>query len=93
MRLLIQRVSQANVAVDNNIIGEIKRGFLVLVGIEDADTVEDAEWLAQKLDCQSIHTARINQKGQPPIVHSRCTSRTRRTFVQSIYRNMPQPDW
>jgi D-tyrosyl-tRNA(Tyr) deacylase len=49
MRLLIQRVSQANVAVDNNIIGEIKRGFLVLVGIEEADTVEDAEWLAQKL--------------------------------------------
>ena len=49
MRLLIQRVSRANVAVDNNIIGEIKRGFLVLVGIEEADTVEDAEWLAQKL--------------------------------------------
>ena len=49
MRLLIQRVSQASVAVDNNIIGEIKRGFLVLVGIEEADTVEDAEWLAQKL--------------------------------------------
>ena len=49
MRLLIQRVSQASVAVDNNIIGEIKRGFLVLVGIEEADTLEDAEWLAQKL--------------------------------------------
>ena len=49
MRLLIQRVSEANVTIDQQIVGEIKRGFLVLVGIEEADTVEDAEWLAQKL--------------------------------------------
>jgi len=49
MRAVIQRVSQASCKVDDNITGEIKSGFLVLLGIEDADTLEDAQWLAQKI--------------------------------------------
>lgn len=49
MRLLIQRVSEADVTIDSEIVGAINGGLLVLVGIEDADTVEDAQWLAQKL--------------------------------------------
>jgi D-tyrosyl-tRNA(Tyr) deacylase len=49
MRAVIQRVSQANCAVNNEITGSIDLGFLVLLGIEDADTEEDLQWLAQKI--------------------------------------------
>lgn len=48
MRAVIQRVSFANCKVDDKITGEIGLGFLVLLGIEDADTEEDLQWLAQK---------------------------------------------
>lgn len=49
MRAVIQRVSEASVTVDNNITGSIKDGLLVLLGIEDADTIEDIEWLSGKI--------------------------------------------
>jgi D-tyrosyl-tRNA(Tyr) deacylase len=49
MRAVIQRVSQASCKVDEQITGQIEAGFLVLLGIEDADTEEDAQWLAQKI--------------------------------------------
>jgi D-tyrosyl-tRNA(Tyr) deacylase len=49
MRAVIQRVTQANCKVDEQITGEIGNGFLVLLGIEDADTQEDLVWLAQKI--------------------------------------------
>ncbi|WP_412466331.1 D-aminoacyl-tRNA deacylase [Pedobacter sp. KLB.chiD] len=49
MRAVLQRVTQASCTVEGNITGAIQNGFLVLLGIEDADTVEDLEWLAQKI--------------------------------------------
>lgn len=49
MRALIQRVSEANVKVDGNITGKIKKGFLLLVGFEEADTDEDLTWTANKV--------------------------------------------
>lgn len=49
MRAVIQRVLQANVVIDNIIKSEIKKGLLVFVGIEDADTIEDIEWLSNKI--------------------------------------------
>ncbi|RYG07013.1 MAG: D-tyrosyl-tRNA(Tyr) deacylase, partial [Chitinophagaceae bacterium] len=49
MRAVLQRVTQASCKVDDKITGEITNGFLVLLGIEDADTQEDLEWLAQKI--------------------------------------------
>jgi D-tyrosyl-tRNA(Tyr) deacylase len=49
MRAVIQRVSQASCTVDNKITGAIQTGFLVLLGIEDADADEDLQWLAQKI--------------------------------------------
>jgi D-tyrosyl-tRNA(Tyr) deacylase len=49
MRAVLQRVTQASCTVDGKITGEIKTGFLVLLGIEDADTDEDLQWLAQKI--------------------------------------------
>jgi D-tyrosyl-tRNA(Tyr) deacylase len=49
MKAVIQRVSKASVTIDNKIHSQIKNGVLVLVGIEDADTAEDIEWLSGKI--------------------------------------------
>ena len=49
MRAVIQRVSEASVAVENKVAGTIQKGLLVLVGIEDADTLEDIQWLSTKI--------------------------------------------
>lgn len=49
MRIVIQRVSEASVTVEGMITGQIDLGFLVLLGIEDADTVEDIQWLSNKI--------------------------------------------
>lgn len=49
MRVVIQRVSQANVKVDGSICGAIGWGLMVLMGVEDADTLEDVSWLAAKI--------------------------------------------
>ena len=49
MKALIQRVSQAKVTVDDQIVGQIGVGFVVLVGVTHTDTPAEAEWLAQKV--------------------------------------------
>ncbi|MBL6765541.1 MAG: D-tyrosyl-tRNA(Tyr) deacylase [Verrucomicrobiae bacterium] len=54
MRVILQRVRDARVRVEGQIVGEIGIGLLILVGIEDADTVEDVSWLAGKIVRQRI---------------------------------------
>ena len=49
MRTVIQRVSHASVTIDGVCKSAIKEGFLVLLGIEEADTQEDADWLCKKI--------------------------------------------
>ncbi len=49
MRALIQRVSRASVMVEERITGSIDQGFLILIGIEEADTDEDLTWLSRKI--------------------------------------------
>lgn len=49
MRLVIQRVKRASVEVDNKIVGNIEKGFLVLLGVGPEDTKETADFLVQKL--------------------------------------------
>lgn len=49
MRVVIQRVAEASVTIENKIVASIKKGLLVLVGIEDADTQEDIDWLVAKI--------------------------------------------
>ena len=48
MRLVIQRVSEASVTIDQLVKGHIQQGLLILLGIEECDTAEDIEWLVQK---------------------------------------------
>ena len=61
MKVVLQRVSKAAVLVEGSVIAKIKKGILVLVGIEDADTEEDIDWLVSKImnlrifdDCNKI---------------------------------------
>lgn len=49
MKAVIQRVSQASVTINGNIVGDINKGLLVLVGVEDADNHEDIDWLTSKI--------------------------------------------
>lgn len=49
MKAVIQRVSEASVTIDGKKVSEISKGLLVLVGIEDADSAEDIQWLSGKI--------------------------------------------
>ncbi len=49
MKAVLQRVSKASVTIEGDKVADIKAGLLILVGIEDADTQEDIDWLAAKI--------------------------------------------
>jgi D-tyrosyl-tRNA(Tyr) deacylase len=49
MKVVLQRVTSASVIVEDKIVGEIQKGIVVLVGIEDADLQEDIDWLVTKI--------------------------------------------
>lgn len=49
MKLVIQRVKNASVKVEENVVGEIQKGFLVLIGIKQGDTKEQADYLVRKV--------------------------------------------
>ena len=49
MRVVIQRVTEASVTVDKLIVSSINSGLLILLGIEDADTIDDIIWLSNKI--------------------------------------------
>lgn len=49
MKAVIQRVTQASVTIDGKITAAINEGMLVLIGIEDADSTEDIQWLSSKI--------------------------------------------
>lgn len=49
MRAVIQRVSQAKVVVDENTVGQINRGFMILLGVHEEDTQTDVDYLVGKI--------------------------------------------
>ena len=49
MRVVIQRVSEASVTIDGTVRGKIGQGFIILLGIEEADSGDDIEWLCGKI--------------------------------------------
>jgi D-aminoacyl-tRNA deacylase len=80
MRVVIQRVSHANVAINNTIRSSITKGLLILVGIEDADTVEDISWLSGKIvnlrifnDAQGVMNESIKDQDGDILVISQFT--------------------
>jgi D-tyrosyl-tRNA(Tyr) deacylase len=54
MRAIIQRVSSASCSIEGKVSGQIGKGFMILLGIEDNDTEEDLNWLAQKISNMRI---------------------------------------
>lgn len=61
MKLVIQRVKNASVEVEEKIVGEIEKGFLVLVGIKTGDTKEQADYLVKKVCNLRIFTDENNK--------------------------------
>lgn len=56
MRVVLQRVSEGSVVIDNNTVAEIKNGFLLLLGVKNGDTEKDAIKLANKISGLRIFT-------------------------------------
>lgn len=54
MKCVIQRVLSSSVSVDGNIVGEIEKGFLILLGVAEGDTEADAEKLAKKISLMRV---------------------------------------
>ena len=80
MRAVIQRVTQANVVINNHMRSAISKGLLVLVGIEDADTPEDIVWLSGKIvnlrifnDAAGVMNESVKEQGGDILVVSQFT--------------------
>jgi D-aminoacyl-tRNA deacylase len=80
MIAVIQRVSSASVTIDHQVKSSIGHGLLVLVGIEDADTQEDIDWLSTKIvnlrifgDDQGVMNVSVIDKGGDVMVVSQFT--------------------
>ncbi len=80
MRAVIQRVSKASVTIDGKIHSQIGSGLLVLLGIEDADTLEDIEWLSGKIvnlrifdDADGVMNESVKEKSGEIILVSQFT--------------------
>ncbi|WP_407857456.1 D-aminoacyl-tRNA deacylase [Enterococcus hailinensis] len=67
MRAVVQRVSQASVTIEDQIIGEIDCGFMILLGIHEEDTQEDADYLIRKIPLLRVfedEAGKMNQSVQ-----------------------------
>lgn len=80
MRAVIQRVTQANVVINDSIRSAIAKGLLVLVGIEDSDTTEDIIWLSSKIvnlrifsDADGVMNESVKDQGGEILVVSQFT--------------------
>lgn len=80
MRVVIQRVQSANVKIEDEVVGEINSGILVLLGIEEADTEEDINWLVRKIsririfdDADGVMNVSLLDTGKQALVVSQFT--------------------
>lgn len=93
MRIVIQRVTEARVSVDQEVVGEVGLGYMILVGVEDADTQEDADWLAKKVvalrvfsDAEGVMNLNIDQVGGSVLAISQFT-------LYASYKKNNRPSW
>ena len=80
MRTVIQRVRHASVTIEGRVKSEIGQGLLILVGVEDCDTQEDVNWLAQKIaalrifdDAEGVMNLSLSDIGGEALVVSQFT--------------------
>lgn len=104
MRLLIQRVREASVAVGGVVHSHIERGLLIFAGVENADGEEDIEWLCRKVaglrifdDAAGVMNLDVNQAGGRIMVVSQFTlhASTRRgnrpSYVRAAHEEVSRP--
>lgn len=100
MRVIIQRVQEASVAVEGLVIGAIEQGYMILVGIENADTKEDLEWLSNKIiglrlfdDDNGVMNLSIKEKGGAILLVSQFTLHaSTKKGNRPSYINAAKPD-
>jgi D-tyrosyl-tRNA(Tyr) deacylase len=80
MRVVIQRVSEASVKVDGEIVGAIQAGLMVLLGIQNEDTLEDIQWISNKLvqmrifdDAEGVMNLSVQEMGGSILLISQFT--------------------
>ena len=100
MRVVIQRVQRCSVEVEGKIIGEIGKGLAILLGVEEADTQEDIDWLCGKIsrlrifdDENGVMNLDVQQAGGRVIVISQFTlyASTKKGNRPSYIRSAPEP--
>lgn len=104
MRVVIQRVQRCSVEVDGQIIGEIGKGLAILLGIEEADTQEDIDWLCGKVarlrifdDENGVMNLDVQQSGGRVIVISQFTlfastkKGNRPSYIRSAKESVSKP--
>ena len=100
MRVVIQRVQHCSVEVEGKIIGEIGKGLAILLGVEEADTQEDIDWLCGKIsrlrifdDENGVMNLDIQQAEGRAIVISQFTlyASTKKGNRPSYIRSAPEP--
>lgn len=100
MRVVIQRVQRCSVEVEGKIIGEIGKGLAILLGVEEADTQEDIDWLCGKIsrlrifdDENGVMNLDVQQAGGRAIVISQFTlfASTKKGNRPSYIRSAPEP--
>jgi D-tyrosyl-tRNA(Tyr) deacylase len=80
MKAVIQRVSQASVTIEDQVVSQIESGLLVLIGIEEADGMDDLQWLSSKIanlrlfaDANGVMNVSVKENGGDVLVVSQFT--------------------
>lgn len=80
MKAVIQRVSEASVTIEDQVVAQIESGLLVLIGIEEADGLEDLQWLSSKIanlrlfaDANGVMNVSVKESGGDVLVVSQFT--------------------
>ena len=100
MRVVIQRTGHASVTINGTCKSAIRKGFMILVGIEETDGKEDIDWLCKKIVNlrvfddengvmnKSIYAARIYQERQSPLLHTGGKTGNIRSAVRTILQGI-----
>lgn len=104
MRVVIQRVSEASVEVDTEVVGKIDRGLLILLGIESTDDQTDLEWLCSKIiklrifedGDQNMNLSVMDVDGELLVVsqftlHASTKKGTRPSFIKAARPEQAEP--
>lgn len=93
MRIVIQRVTSASVAIDSEIVGKIGKGMLILLGVSPEDSTQDADWLVGKVsrlrifdDANGVMNLSVSDIGGEALVVSQFT-------LMASYRKGNRPSY